>query len=391
MITIDMASRLKASGIEWTPVSGDRFMIPHRDMDDDLFVVSEMTIEVHEILGDRIIKFNGTTEWALDSISADQVLWLPRGAAHTRLMRGGDVVPEGATLTASGRQAFALVARDLRDRGISSILVGDHYCTTMTWPFQLEGIRVVTVATGHDVLLDPDALRAALAAHRAAAILHCETFGNRASSALAGALGEARASGIPVVVDITHSLLDAPHAASDYQVASLRKLLPLPEGGFATGVGSPELRRSALDEEIVRLSSSDSQDGPSRADDLMDTSWTPSALGVRTRETLRSLDPQFFCIKRRRNAARLREMIGAFGLPVVNPEGGACPVVVSHPHPDAARAALIEIGHGSPIHWRRPSGLRPGTPWRTDLVAMPNDPDLGEDALVGVAHAVATA
>nr|NLI49879.1 pilus assembly protein CpaE [Propionibacterium sp.] len=78
MLTRELAQRLREAGLPWTPASGDRFVIPDRDLDDDLFVISEMTIEVHEILGRRIIRFNGTTEWALDSISADLVLWLPR-------------------------------------------------------------------------------------------------------------------------------------------------------------------------------------------------------------------------------------------------------------------------------------------------------------------------
>lgn len=43
-----------------------------------MFVISEMTIEAHDVPGGRVIKFNGTTEWALDSIAAEAVLWLPR-------------------------------------------------------------------------------------------------------------------------------------------------------------------------------------------------------------------------------------------------------------------------------------------------------------------------
>jgi len=78
VITRDLAERLREAGLPWEPASGDRFIIPDRDLDDDLFVISEMTIEVHDVLGRRTIKFNGTTEWALDSIAAELVLWLPR-------------------------------------------------------------------------------------------------------------------------------------------------------------------------------------------------------------------------------------------------------------------------------------------------------------------------
>ena len=70
--------RMDAAGIAWQPRSGDRFAIPDRDLDEQVFVVSEMTINVEQAIGGAIIKFNGTTEWALDSISAAEVLWLPR-------------------------------------------------------------------------------------------------------------------------------------------------------------------------------------------------------------------------------------------------------------------------------------------------------------------------
>ena len=102
MITRELAERLRAAGVGWEPAAGDRFMIPDRDLDDDVFHVSEMTIEVHEVRGHRIVKFNGTTEWALDSIPAERVLWLPRedqlrgllGARFARLVAldGGLVV-----------------------------------------------------------------------------------------------------------------------------------------------------------------------------------------------------------------------------------------------------------------------------------------------------------
>ena len=78
MITRELAERLRERGADWRPASGDRFVIPDRDLDDQVFVISEMTIEAHDVPGGRVIKFNGTTEWALDSIAVENVLWLPR-------------------------------------------------------------------------------------------------------------------------------------------------------------------------------------------------------------------------------------------------------------------------------------------------------------------------
>ena len=78
MITIEQAGRLRKAGVLWAPAAGDRFVVPDRDMDDDVFVVSDMTVEVHDYQGSKVIGFNGTTEWALDSIEQREVIWLPR-------------------------------------------------------------------------------------------------------------------------------------------------------------------------------------------------------------------------------------------------------------------------------------------------------------------------
>ena len=78
MISLDLAVRLRRAGLPWTPVAGDRFVVPDREMDDDVFVVSDMVVEVHDLPSGRLLGFNGTTEWALDSIMARDVVWLPR-------------------------------------------------------------------------------------------------------------------------------------------------------------------------------------------------------------------------------------------------------------------------------------------------------------------------
>ena len=42
-----------------------------------MFVVSDMTVDVHDFPTGKVIGFNGTTEWALDSIRQEEVVWLP--------------------------------------------------------------------------------------------------------------------------------------------------------------------------------------------------------------------------------------------------------------------------------------------------------------------------
>jgi hypothetical protein len=85
VITVELARRLREAGLEWTPAPGDRFVMADPAVRvgaglDDVFVVSEMTVDVADTPTGPLIRFNGTTEWALDSVEQGAVLWLPREA-----------------------------------------------------------------------------------------------------------------------------------------------------------------------------------------------------------------------------------------------------------------------------------------------------------------------
>jgi hypothetical protein len=111
MISLDLARRLANAGVTWSPGNGDRFMAPDRDLDDVLFVVSDMVAEVDDSPAGRLLKFNGTTEWALDSIQAEEVLWLPR-EDQLRDMLGHRFV----ALTATPDGFVVMVDHDGRER-----------------------------------------------------------------------------------------------------------------------------------------------------------------------------------------------------------------------------------------------------------------------------------
>jgi hypothetical protein len=78
VISVDLAEQLALAGLRWAPASGDMFVLPHRDMDEQVFVLSDMTVEVHQFPSGEVIGFNGTVEWALDSVERHEALWLPR-------------------------------------------------------------------------------------------------------------------------------------------------------------------------------------------------------------------------------------------------------------------------------------------------------------------------
>ena len=88
MISTDLAAALRDAGLVWHPASGDRFQLDEPEFEADVFTVSEMTIEPRRYPTGTILAFNGTTEWALDSVALDDALWLPREDQLRELLRG---------------------------------------------------------------------------------------------------------------------------------------------------------------------------------------------------------------------------------------------------------------------------------------------------------------
>ena len=87
MISTDLALALRDAGLVWHPASGDRFQLDEPEFEADVYTVSEMTIEPRNYPTGVILAFNGTTEWALDSVALEDALWLPREDQLRELLR----------------------------------------------------------------------------------------------------------------------------------------------------------------------------------------------------------------------------------------------------------------------------------------------------------------
>lgn len=88
VISLPLARALRTAGLRWKPASGDRFSIDRAEVSGDVFTVSEMTVEAHSYPTGTILGFNGTTEWALDSVAIEDALWLPREDQLRELLGG---------------------------------------------------------------------------------------------------------------------------------------------------------------------------------------------------------------------------------------------------------------------------------------------------------------
>ncbi|WP_172836076.1 pilus assembly protein CpaE [Microlunatus soli] len=124
MISRELAVRL-GPYLNWTPQNADRFFIPRPEIGDSIFIVSDMVVELVRYQGETNFHFNGTTEWALDSVESEVAVWMPSeqqlrdllGDAFLSLDRVGEryvvtlQAPEGARHTAEmvdASDAYAL-------------------------------------------------------------------------------------------------------------------------------------------------------------------------------------------------------------------------------------------------------------------------------------------
>jgi hypothetical protein len=105
MISHELAAQL-APLLAWTPANGDRFYIPRPEIADSVFVVSDMVVELVTYRGESRFHFNGTVEWALDSVESNGVVWLPREDQLRELLAGHflslDSTAGGFVVTVSG-------------------------------------------------------------------------------------------------------------------------------------------------------------------------------------------------------------------------------------------------------------------------------------------------
>ena len=118
MLSRDLAIALREAGLTWTPQNGDRFVVPDRDLDEMVFVLSDMVVEEVRLPdGTHVLAFNGTTEWALDALEASEAIWVP---SETQLRESlGDAL-EGLERLPGPSGGYAVTAAGTRHVDVSA-------------------------------------------------------------------------------------------------------------------------------------------------------------------------------------------------------------------------------------------------------------------------------
>ncbi len=134
-------------------------------------------------------------------------------------------------LADSGRSAIRVAVRALGLMAGDTILVPAYVCESVLAAFELEGIQIVFYSVGPRLQVSLEAISDI--SINAQAILVIDFFGF--TSELRTSLNELSAKGLKIIYDISHSLIEVitkPIGYVDVYIASLRKLLPIPDGGL---------------------------------------------------------------------------------------------------------------------------------------------------------------
>ncbi len=123
----ELAVRLRAAGLAWSPQNGDAFAVPDRDLDGEVFVLSDMVVELlHLPEGVTVLAFNGTTEWALDSLEVEQAVWLPHEDQLRALLGPAFVRLERVASAEVAGYAAVVVLDDVEQRHVDVTAAGAY-------------------------------------------------------------------------------------------------------------------------------------------------------------------------------------------------------------------------------------------------------------------------
>ena len=90
-------------------------------MDDKIFVFSDMLATMEVMYGRQVVSFQGASEWALDSLVASEVVWMPTEAQLRQLLEEALAGTDNSYLRLSGNLAEHRVEIVYRDSSLTFV------------------------------------------------------------------------------------------------------------------------------------------------------------------------------------------------------------------------------------------------------------------------------
>jgi len=301
---------------------------------------------------------------------------------------GRVLLSKGVVLCASGRDALHAAILSLRLTPSDEVLLPSYLCEDVMIPFVERGVRVIFYGVSSCLEADWEDIRRKVCP-RTKALLLIHYFGFSQSSTIT--FMSQTYPEISLIEDCSHALLSRRDGAwlwggADVSVASLRKLLPLPDGGLiarrpkCVSGGAPVVFRRSLRHGLFvgcRVAAAGLKGlwlrypfFPKRlfrrlfswSEGLLSASPKPARMSCLSRRLLCSADLEAVIATRRRNYAYLLENLQADE--TVRPlfphlEEGVCPLgfPVLATDRDGLAQALIRERIYPPVHWELPRSV----------------------------------
>ena len=299
----------------------------------------------------------------------------------------------------SGRQALALIESELRSSGHNKLYVASYLCDSMILPFQTNGWTLVGLPVDGNLVVQPADL---LSRVSEGVLLHTPYFGRQDSPATLESLSALRRRGVVVVVDETHRILSGPSSVADIRIASLRKLLPLYDGGYATGlpVEPQPTRRAPQSESAVRrrmamrakstaLAVGDGDKSHlelfAKAEHATQIRTQPAPMSRMSVSLLHNLNIESIRTTRKTNAISLTRALGQSDrFRVINqPAADLLPshLVLESDDVPGLQQYLVRHQIYCPVHWPRSELLPPTQAWPNHFISLPIDHRYDETAM----------
>jgi hypothetical protein len=316
----------------------------------------------------------------------------------------------GTIYVESGRQALGLVESELRGHGHTQIHVPSYLCDSMISPFHMAGWTLRQLPVDSDLAVDPAEL---LSQVTEGLLLHAPYFGRQDSPAMLAALKTLQRRGVVVIVDETHRLFSGPSQVADIRVASLRKMLPVYDGGYVTGLfsqfqtglaaSSPhsvvaDLREIASLAKSKALAAGESNETHlalfAKAEQATHIRNQPAAISSKSLSLLHRLDINHIRMARESNSRLLTQALGQSDrFRIINP--ATTNLLPSHLVLETDEASRLqqymkERSIYCTIHWP-PSELLPRKRnWPSCYISLHIDQRYGETDMLRVAENVKT-
>jgi dTDP-4-amino-4,6-dideoxygalactose transaminase len=303
---------------------------------------------------------------------------------------------ESCHTVTSGRTGLRLIAQMLKTHSNDGVLLPSYLCRSMVQPFQEEGVSLRFFRIRADLTIDLNDLMGLVESVRPGAVLFVNYFGFPRSRAETETLCDIKER-CWVIEDCAQGSLveqDSPVVGTvgDWVITSLRKYLPLPDGGLVIdgkGLGLPSLPpatgkviRQRLLGKFLRYEFLRGDSGLpgleeafltlfEAAEDELDRSVPLQAMSLVSERLMGVMDLSDAMARRRRNYSVLLQafaeeprlpMIGRPLLPALPPGVSPLvfPILVAKERRDALRQQLTSQRVFCPVHWRLPVEVNQG-------------------------------